>query len=506
MGNVLVIKTKLLLKGFEEGVKELKEKADNVGKTLSEKIFSKISRSSNGFLKVIGTIGKTIAKMGGSFALIGVALSGLLIGASLLYKAFKKAWNENKQAQADLKYLGFAFEEMLNKIAEPLVGKISKGLNGLVQLLYKILQYINYISIAWFNVNLFENATADNFKKAREEAEKLKKTTASFDEMNIVGGNNKESNDLGPSIDLTKVPSDADMEGTWIGWIAKNKEIIIGALTGIALGLLAIKLIDPSTWIVLAIVAIGALVGVIIENWDKIKETLGTWGQWLWDNILSRSWNYIKNTGETIWSYIKYIFSIIEGIFTTAIEFLKSPFVILWETVKGVFDGIKTTVQGVFDVIKGLFTGDWRKVMDGFKNIFKGAFNTLWSIAKAPLNLLIDGINAIIKGVNKISFDVPDWVPIIGGQKWGLNLKTIPRLAKGAVINQPGYGVPVGYAGEAGPEGIVPMSNEAQMELIGRAIAKYLTINLTNITDLDGRTIARSIKKIQGQNDFAMNR
>lgn len=504
MRNVLVIKTKLLLKGFEEGVKELKEKADNVGKTLSEKIFSKISHSSNGFLKVIGTIGKTIAKLGGSFALIGVALTGLLIGASLLYKAFKKAWGQNKQAQADLKYLGFAFGEMLNKIAEPLVGKISKGLNGLVQLLYKILQYINYISIAWFNVNLFENATADNFKKAREEAEKLKKTTASFDEMNIIGGNNKESNDLGPSFDLS-APENIDPP-KWLVWIAQNKEVIIGALAGIALGLLAIKLANPTAWIALAIVAIGALVGVIIKNWDKIKETLGTWGQWLWDNVLSPAWNYIKNAGETVWSYIKYIFSVIEGAFTTAIEFLKAPFIILWETVKGVFDGIKTTVQGVFDVIKGLFTGDWQKVMDGFKNIFKGTFNILWSIAKAPLNLLIDGINAIIKGVNKIGFDVPDWVPIIGGQKWGFNLKTIPRLAQGAVINQPGYGVPVGYAGEAGMEGIVPMSNEAQMELIGRAIAKYLTINLTNITDLDGRTIARSIKRIQGQNDFAMNR
>jgi hypothetical protein len=50
-------------------------------------------------------------------------------------------------------------------------------------------------------------------------------------------------------------------------------------------------------------------------------------------------------------------------------------------------------------------------------------------------------INWIVKGLNKISFDVPDWVPGIGGKKFGFNIPkakfdrvSIPRLAQGAVI------------------------------------------------------------------------
>ena len=50
-------------------------------------------------------------------------------------------------------------------------------------------------------------------------------------------------------------------------------------------------------------------------------------------------------------------------------------------------------------------------------------------------------INWIVNGLNKISFDVPDWVPEIGGKSFGFNIPevkfdrvSIPRLAQGAVI------------------------------------------------------------------------
>ena len=71
-------------------------------------------------------------------------------------------------------------------------------------------------------------------------------------------------------------------------------------------------------------------------------------------------------------------------------------------------------------------------------------------IAKIPINLVIDLINGLVGGVenavnfivnaiNSISFDVPSWVPGIGGKSLGLDipevsLGRIPKLAKGAVI------------------------------------------------------------------------
>ncbi len=80
-----------------------------------------------------------------------------------------------------------------------------------------------------------------------------------------------------------------------------------------------------------------------------------------------------------------------------------------------------------------------------------------WSgLAKIAGNGLIEGfglaingiigmfetmINWIVDGFNKISFDVPDWLPGIGGKTFGIDIPevefgriSIPRLAKGAVI------------------------------------------------------------------------
>jgi len=45
-------------------------------------------------------------------------------------------------------------------------------------------------------------------------------------------------------------------------------------------------------------------------------------------------------------------------------------------------------------------------------------------------------VNAIIEGLNALSFDVPDWVPGIGGEEFSLGFEklSLPRLAKGMVI------------------------------------------------------------------------
>ena len=52
---------------------------------------------------------------------------------------------------------------------------------------------------------------------------------------------------------------------------------------------------------------------------------------------------------------------------------------------------------------------------------------------------LVAALNAVVRAANKLSFTVPEWVPGIGGKKFGVNLPTvsapqIPYLAKGAVL------------------------------------------------------------------------
>lgn len=109
------------------------------------------------------------------------------------------------------------------------------------------------------------------------------------------------------------------------------------------------------------------------------------------------------------------------------------------QTVGNVIDDIKTVFSGLIKFISGVFSGDFDKAWEGIKDIFKGIWNTIIGLLNGAINIIIKGINWLIKQMNKISFDVPSWVPFVGGKSIGVNISYIsenvlPRLAKGAVI------------------------------------------------------------------------
>ena len=81
------------------------------------------------------------------------------------------------------------------------------------------------------------------------------------------------------------------------------------------------------------------------------------------------------------------------------------------------------------------------------------------------------------------------------------------KFAKGGIINMPGRGVPLlnAVGGERGQEGIVPLTDSQQMELLGRSIGKYITLNATIVNQMNGRVIGGELKKVNTDNDFAEN-
>ena len=120
---------------------------------------------------------------------------------------------------------------------------------------------------------------------------------------------------------------------------------------------------------------------------------------------------------------------------------------------------------------------------------------------------MINSINTIISPVRKLITSVGK----VMGKNWSMDIVKIPTiryLKSGGIVNLPGKGVPIGgaYGGEAGKEGVLPLTDSQAMEELGSAIGRYITINLTNNTNLDGKTIARHQSKIQANRNFAMNR
>ena len=97
-------------------------------------------------------------------------------------------------------------------------------------------------------------------------------------------------------------------------------------------------------------------------------------------------------------------------------------------------------------------------------------------------------------------------------QYHGINLSTLPtfnlpRLKVGGIINMPNKGTMLGSAigGEAGREGVIPLTDQQAMAELGAEIGRHVLVNLTNITQMNGRVIGRELKQVQSEQEFAFN-
>jgi len=82
------------------------------------------------------------------------------------------------------------------------------------------------------------------------------------------------------------------------------------------------------------------------------------------------------------------------------------------------------------------------------------AFGAVADVVKGALNGVITMMNFVINGLNKIHFELPSWIPGIGGQSFGINIPKIPMLAEGGIVTKP----TLAMIGEAGAEAVIPLS------------------------------------------------
>lgn len=108
-----------------------------------------------------------------------------------------------------------------------------------------------------------------------------------------------------------------------------------------------------------------------------------------------------------------------------------------------------------WDTIKEKLAGIWNSIKETAGKVWDGIVTAI----KAPINLIIGAINVLIRGLNKIKFEVPKWVPLLGGKGWGFNIPEIPKLAAGGIVTRP----TIAMIGERGPEAVVPLGRESSM-------------------------------------------
>ena len=163
---------------------------------------------------------------------------------------------------------------------------------------------------------------------------------------------------------------------------------------------------------------------------------------------------------QTVLPIVENIISVIMSIASVVVPAVLAGIGALSAGIVPIIQGIQTTFQGIIDFITGVFTGNLSLAMQGVQDIFKGAFEALAGLIKTPLNAVIALINKAISGINGLGLTIPDWVPVIGGKSFSINIPEIPMLAKGGFTNGPSI------AGEAGTEAVISFQKSARSQNI----------------------------------------
>ncbi|SHJ74212.1 phage tail tape measure protein [Tepidibacter formicigenes] len=174
---------------------------------------------------------------------------------------------------------------------------------------------------------------------------------------------------------------------------------------------------------------------IVVTVLPMIAQKFAEWAPTI-ASIIQGLWTIIQGVATAVMNIVSVVMPMIQSIITGALH-----------TIMQVIGGLLTTIKGIINFIVGVFTGDWEKAWTGVKDIFKGIFQSLGGIVKAPLNAVISIVNGVIGSINKVGFDIPDWVPVVGGKKFDLNIPKIPMFAKGS-----NYTPDTFIAGEKGAE------------------------------------------------------
>lgn len=238
-------------------------------------------------------------------------------------------------------------------------------------------------------------------------------------------------------------------------------EGLIGKITGAITTLVNVALpplmtgltwvLDNANWLV---PVLGSIVGIIgaISAGIKIYNSVMKIAQ-----VVQLAWNLALSANPI-------------GIVVIAIAGLVAAFVTLWNKCEGFRNFFINMWEGI------------KKIGGAVSEFIGGIFESKINMVKGIINGVISLINGAIRAINRISVDIPDWVPEFGGKKIGFNIPTIPKLAQGGIIDKP----TLAMVGEAGKEAVMPLENNTAWidkladKLSGKVQASNVTYTINN--------------------------
>ena len=475
----------------------------------SQKFFSsfgkavgKSTEKIRGFLKSL----KRIAMYRAIRAAISAITNGLKDGVSAVYQYRKALGGKFAKSMDSIATSMNYMKSSLGAMAAPILNMLAPVIEQLTDKLVNLINTLNQVfarlsgESTWTKAVKIQKEYAEATDAATEANKKLKGSFLGIDEITSLKDNSSSDTNENPLYAFEEVALDtAKIDDTILklrtilevalavgvaieAWdftttimklagvesgflkIGGAVSLIVGGLTSVALGINDIvnngKDLENTLMVVVGILAIGAGIAILIGGWiplviAAVVAAIAAIVIW-WDEISAffvNLWNIIVEWFSGVW------------------ESVSSFFISLWDGVVSVFNNVVNWIKQAWSDIGDFFRRLWTNIANGFVNVINGIITGFESF----INFFVKGLNMIIGGMNKISFDVPDWVPGIGGKKFGFNIGYISEVQFGRI--------PTLAEGGQVENGQLFIAREAGAELVGNIGGKTSVANNDQIIE-----------------------
>ncbi|WP_370828937.1 hypothetical protein [Fournierella massiliensis] len=291
-----------------------------------------------------------------------------------------------------------------------------------------------------------------------------------------------------------------------------NVICLVATAGATALGAAMALLTSPVTIAILIIGALIAVVALLITHWDQVKQA-GTAALQFLQEVWAAACEWFNAiVVQPLAALFSTFWQTVQNLAQLALSKLQA----IWGTLCGwmqrlVIDPLTSMWTGFKDIVLNLW--------DGIAGGVRGAVNSIIGFVNGMIRGAVEGVNTVIRLLNSIRFEVPDWVPEIGGMTFGFDIPTvsapqIPMLARGGVIRQPVLAMMGEYAGAAtNPEIAAPESHLRELmaeqngpvlaailqlaQAVSSGGARELVANQPIEIKLDGQVLYRAMAKIE---------
>lgn len=206
-------------------------------------------------------------------------------------------------------------------------------------------------------------------------------------------------------------------------------QTIMTVLPAVKGAIIAVNAALAANPIALVVIAIAGLVAAFVALWNNCEEFRQFWID-LWDSLQAGAQVVIDGIGTAFEQLGEGFSQVGDGI------------MLMFDSIGSTFSGLGETISGICEDVGGFFSdmgenisGVWDSIVAGIKasvNTAIGFVNTMIAGAEGAINFLVDAINTL-------HWEIPDWVPLLGGKEFGFDVPhasfpRVPELAQGAVI------------------------------------------------------------------------